>query len=568
MIKTSLNNFRFKLLVIFVLFLLLVKIFYSKQYILILFNTLIEVSILYLIFLFFKYIRAHLKNKTILMFESIIYYTLFYFNVLLFTITSYYFDDAIIMKYSFFQLDLGHISFFINSILQIWLVVFFIVISLALTLVSFKKWKKVVYSGLLLIVVPLIVFVSSFFGYAHTNNVYTISIQDMYTSLTQEYVSIEPMANYTSNFSPDVPVVNFDKKNQRVLIFMMEQTTYDEFTKGILEIPEEINFFEKIKHSSHWYTNYYTNNQDSRTSIWSMLFSKTIPFEAYSAYWDKEYGSILDSTSPIDVFNRNNYSTTAVASMYEPSLILGAFNWSNSIFLEKYPYSEAICIHEFEYQKGCEDNVILPRVIKEISNNEEVFLFQELIYGHGEKYLQQGEKSRVEYYNEYLFEIYSYLEKTNKLENTTIIITSDHGNKGYYSKKISDYQIPFIVYNSQLNYQENSQLYSHLYFNNLLFSYLMNSSFTPQKEVFIQGQTQSGELAYINTNGSFYTIEEDLFKGYKIVDTNKNISFIKEKVSGLLGYKEKIKQTSSNGNYSCVYCSKNSEVIKSQRKIE
>lgn len=565
MIKTSLNDYRFKLLLIFVFFLFIVKLVYSNQFFLVVFNILIDFSVLYLIYLLFSF-RYNLKSPISKLLEKVIYYFLFFFNVLIFTVTSYYFNDAMEMKYSLFQFNIGHAGFFISSILQIWLLVLFILISMVIILISLKKWKSVTYSGVLLLLIPLLIFLSSLIAYPYTNNIYSLTSYDFLTSATQEYFEIQPSNNYSQIFIKEIPPNSTLGENQRVLIFVMEQTTYKEFTKEVSKLPHSQNFFEKIKNSSHWYTNYYTTNQDSRTGIWTMLLGKTIPFEAYSTYWSEQYGSILTSFSLVDVFNKNQYQTTAVASMYEPSLILGALNWSSSLFLQKYPYDNSICIHEFEYQKGCEDMVMLPRVIKEISEHNELLLFQELIYGHGEKYLQQGKKTRVEYYNDYFFEIYSYLEQTNKLENTTIIITSDHGNKGYYTKELDDYQVPLIVYNSKLNYSEKPQLISHLFFSEIVLSYTSNISVSSQEEVFIQGQTQSGELAYVNSNNSYYTIQNIPFKGYKIVDTNKNISFIKSKVSQLLSYKQDVEEQSISQNNHCEYCSRNSQVIYNQRE--
>jgi hypothetical protein len=45
---------------------------------------------------------------------------------------------------------------------------------------------------------------------------------------------------------------------------------------------QQYTFFQKYKNSSHYYLNFFTNNQDSRTGLLALLTSRFIPFTAYT----------------------------------------------------------------------------------------------------------------------------------------------------------------------------------------------------------------------------------------------------------------------------------------------
>lgn len=565
MIKIDLGNYNLRLIIITTLFLFVFKLFFSSKFIAILYNSLIEFSVFLFVFYLFQSIPKF--SKLILNYLKYgVYYIIFFFNFFMFLLTSYYFNDALEMKYSFYQLSIGHIGFFMSSILQIWLIVFFVFICAILLVISKKKWKKITYKGAIFLIIPIIIFLSSFFIYESVNNVHATTFHDFTNSLTKSYFEVKSQP-ITSRFSYEFKNYSQDiLENQKVLIFIMEQTTMNDFQEESSQIPIENNFFHKTKNSSHIYSNYYTNNQDSRTSIWTMLSSVFLPFEAYTSNWNSQYGFILKENNLVDYFNSKNYTTVTAASMYEPSLILGAYSWDNSVFLKKYPHENSICIHEFDYQKGCEDNVILSDVIEQINSYDNLFLLQEMIFGHGDKYLTEAKKSRVEYYNDYFNQIHKYLKQTNNLENTTIIIVADHGNKGYYTKDISDYNIPLIVYNEKLEHKEINDLYSHSKFKDIVLSYLSNSTLDPLNETYIIGQTQSRELAYINNNNQHFTAKNDVVRGYRIVNGNLPIGYVQNRLGELETYKTQVINRSSEEHFYCFFCNKNSIKIKAQRE--
>lgn len=558
--KISLNDFRLKLLCLATVFLFVMKFFRTGQFYPIFVNTLIEFSVFFIIYFVFKKIPA--KSKLTKTLEASGYYFLFVFNFLLFFTTNYHFNDALAMKYSLYNLSMGEVGFFLDSILKLGVIAVSVAILIGIYLLAKFNFRKTSFRGRPILIASFIIIICSTIIYAPVNNAYVNTVHDVSNSLFKQSVPVEKQPVDFQTERPFSSYESYNLTNQRVLVFLMEQVDYKTFKNDLSKIPEEKNFFERINSSSHWYTNYYATNQDSRTSIWTMFSSQFLPFEAYISNWDNKYGYIVEEPDLVELFNHHNYTTKVAASMYDLTLLLGIYNWDKPIFLKQYPVEDKTCMHQLEYQKGCEDRALLDQVKKELHDDKQ-FLFQEMVFGHGEKYMEETGKTRTEYYNDYFNEIYSYLENNSMLENTTIIIASDHGQKGYFSKDVSDYQIPLIVYNQELEHEQFDSLYSLINFKEILLSYIGGEKPEPLNETFIIGQTSSNEIAYVNSKGDYFTGK--LGSNLDILDYSLGLEKIKTKAGGLLAYKDIVANKSLKKNYYCKHCEKNEEMIKEAR---
>lgn len=547
----DLNQFRFKLLCIATLFLFVFKLFNTTALVPIIVNSLIEFSVFFIIFYIFEKLPKVSSWPAKLM-EKFSYYALFAFNFLVFFMTNYYFNDTLSMKYSFYNFSFGSFGFLIESIIRPGAIIFFAVTFSIILLAARINLKSITFRSLYVFIVCLGIIGFSLFTYDPINNAYATTIHDVSNSVLSPTLEIEGK-NITKEFDrPYEGYEEYDLDEQRVLVFVMEQVDYNTFTKELSGIPEQDNFFHRVNSSSHWYTNYYTTNQDSRTGLWTMLGSRFLPFEAYTTEWDEKYGYILEEPNLIELFNYHNYSTKVAASMYESTLLLGAYEWDQTVFLKEYPREDFLCVDNLEYQKGCEDFALIDDVKDQLSEEKQL-IFQELIFGHGEKYLEESGKSRTEYYNDYLNQIYSYLENNSLLENTTIVVVSDHGEKGYFDKEISNYHIPLVIINENLESENIDSLHSHLSFKDILLSYLGEEEAKPLEETMVMGQSQSNEIAYINSQNEYFTGK---LNGHEIelLEYTLPHDTIKDRAGQLLTLKQRAINKSASKYYYCEQC--------------
>jgi len=552
-------------------FLFLLKFFFSKNYLAIISTSILEFAILvgcYMVLSVFVKISRNKSGFAGLFY--VIFYAFTAFNVFIFSINSVLFDDSLAMKYSFVNFSIGNVIFLFENIVPFKYIILFPVIAIAIGAVSFvslgrfvmvERYFKFIFC--LLLVAGLFIFI---FNFGFLSNVYASTLHELLAQETGEDVAISGSDLVNVSYEKelfDKSVVNYSDfyipKGRKVILFVMEQTSYDSFIEEIGKIPADRNFFEKVKNNSNIFTNYYTTNQDSMTAIWTMFDSQYIPFECYSSDWAKEYGYLLEENNLIDLFNSGGYETHVVSSVFLPGMIQSAHNWTNATFLKKGRNERGFyCLHEYEYEPGCEDRIILEDTENIVKDNKNggLFLFQEFIYGHGEAYSERLNKTNTEYANDYLFDFYDYLEKDGLLENTTIIFIADHGEKGYYDKEVWNYKIPFIVISKDLEYKEVKGLYSHMDFKDILLSYLEGRSLpVSQDYVFFVGQTKSSEIGYVDKGGNYFLAKLRGDNNFRIRKfSGLSISQIEELLKVFIRYRLDSIERSNKKVYWCQFC--------------
>lgn len=511
------DHYPFKIVLFSAVFLFFIKLYFSGKYLPIISNSILECMILFLIYaIFFYNYGFHTKNHLFKLFFYFAFYLVMITNDFIFFLNSVFFNDSLIMKYPLNYVDIETIRYFFTDLVQMkYLMIFpmFILIIFLISLIDLGRFKRFqLYFKYIIIIFFIFSIFILLFDYNSISNIYVNTFHES-LKISDETEEIK-VGNISSACDPifEKEITDYKSqnipKNKKILVFVIEQTSFKSFFEDLKEVSEEKNFFGKVKSNTLLFTNYYTTNQDSMTSFWTMMDSRFIPFECYSNDWTKKYGYVLESNNLVDFFNSKDYHTHMVSAVFLPGLIQDAHNWTNATFLRKGTNEDGFyCLHEYEYEPGCEDNIILEdtkRVIKENRDNG-LFMVQEFIYGHGENYLENIKKTNTEYANDYLLDLYDFMDKEGLLNDTMIIVTADHGEKGYYEKELWNYQVPFMIIDRNIrSFKENDLLYSHLYFKDILLSYLNDKEAEPAEEEFFVGQTQSSEIGYIDSEGDYF----------------------------------------------------------------
>jgi len=571
----TLEHYPYKLMLLSGIFLFVVKLFFSNNYLAVFLNSLLDFTFLLIIYclLFIADKQIISRKESTRAWTYLLFYVLFLFNLGVFVLNSFFFNDSIVMKYSLSNFNLGVIGFFFKSLIPLKYFILGPIILIAILALSFIDLKKFAsiesYLKKLLVLIALLSIVIFLFKFDSVSNIYVTTLHEKFfgnsikeIALTAKTVS---ETNYSSNLF-DKQIRNYSEhalpKNQRVLMFVLEQTSYKTFIEDMNKIPEDQNFFKMVKPRTNIFTNHYTNDQDSMTAIWTMLNSNFIPYECYMDNWNKYYGFVLGTNDLVNLFNRNGYETNAVSSVYTAGLIMGIYNWTKVTYLK--PDRNAtgfFCPEDFEYEKGCEDKIILEDVKSLINNSNPagLFMVQEFIYGHGTAYEERFHDTRTKYYNDYLLELYGYLKQNNLLENTTIVILADHGEKGYNEKQLWNYQTPLMIINEDLNYSEIDGLYSTSDFKDILLSYLQKTPLKKEEDfVYFVGQTQSSEIGYVDREGNYFLAKISGDNSFSIRNfRGMGDKQIEEKLNIFEKYKDDSAAKSCVKNYWCELCQQN-----------
>ncbi|MDD4983594.1 MAG: sulfatase-like hydrolase/transferase [Candidatus ainarchaeum sp.] len=542
MSKLNFYNYKLKLIILTLVCLLFVKIFSTSNVSLIISSYVFDVLVY--AFIFFLFLFASLKISRKL--TSPIFYILYFYNTLQCFMYAYFANDLSNKAYSFFSVKLDTAIFVAKQIINYKLILLCLLIFVAIFVVAYLiKLDKLIISRKAIkicffVVLGLVIVYPVIFG-NYFANPYVDTIRYLFED-RKELVDLNIDINYDFNlfdksFSQDLNF-NFDPqmKYKKIFVFVMEEIPNYMFYKDIKKVPVEKNFFEKNKENSIVYKNYYTNNQDSRTAMLTMLSSTLIPYESYSySDWYSLYAEkVIKKQNLVDYFNDNNYNTTFLISDVGAPFEITKYNFKNIITLKEEDYGadeDLICMHLIEFEKACEDRAVFGQLKELANNNEKQFVYQELIYGHTLKYIALKDQSRTEYYNYYFDDFYNYLKEIGKSDETLIVIVSDHGEKGYFNEKNhSSYNVPLIFVASDLEQEENYDLLSHLNFKDLLLSYVAQGyNFEKNNDIiFSIGSTSTGLVSYIDKNNNFAVVSS-ISSPYVVFDNGADVNYSSEK---------------------------------------
>lgn len=550
--KTNSVRVFFFLTLISAILLLVMKLFVTSNIFYIIFTFLFETCVYFLIFIIFLGLQ-----KVSIKLASPIFVILYLVHTFVAFLTTYFMNDIFGRRFSIFSISLGGLRFAVVNMFP-WQYLIYIIISLVLLFVVSYFLSKLVtkyparkYAIYVLVFVLICLFCIPLAFNKEFDNVYVNSIVGLFP-LTQEIVEIDDsnlICNLDNSFFENYkyPDLNLTERYKKIVVFVMESVIYDDYKKDIAKVKPEENFFELTKNNSHYYFNYFTNNQDSISAIITMLSSKVVPNEAY-IYTDTYtlWGhSMMRKYNLIDYFNDKNYITSFVMSETKPTWELTRYKWKKIHDINgKYDYYDQnyFCYNPYPYEIGCEDIVVLDDVINDLNAGEKVFILQELIFGHCYLYVKNSGLSKTEYYNKYFFDFYKKIKEKGLDKDLLIVIVSDHGLRDKIEYSYADrYNVPLIFIANDLEYSENNTLLSHIDFKDILFSYLYGLDYTPAPFFYLVGPTGSHAIGYKGVDGGF-VLEGKGGGKYEVLSSDFDVPEIKEKISCFLKYKIKFNE--------------------------
>lgn len=256
---------------------------------------------------------------------------------------------------------------------------------------------------------------------------------------------------------------------RRVILFVMESITVNAMEKECSERP---CIFQKLSSNSHVYSQYFSANQDSRTGILSLLQSTFIPYAAYAERDVQQYQRIAGKPGLLQTLSQAGYSTALAASIADKERVLMDLPWSRIYMLTEQQARggrEFLCLHPYEFERSCEDRILMDALVEYLAREPRAFLLHEFIFGHSTEYNELSGKSSVRYYSDFIEEMLTRLAAGGTLEDTLVIITSDHGIRDRSTLgNAESYHIPLIFWNPAFEQRLNSGFFAPMDFARIL----------------------------------------------------------------------------------------------------
>ncbi|MCE9597693.1 MAG: sulfatase-like hydrolase/transferase [Spirochaetia bacterium] len=322
------------------------------------------------------------------------------------------------------------------------------------------------------------------------------------------------------------PTPAFRPRYKKILVFVMEQITLSLLLGDSAELPQS-TFVNKQRKHAHEYSNVFAADMDSRTGLLALLGGRLIPFEAYTDADVDQYQFVSNKSSILDILHNAGYQSAFSASETEHELVVYGLPWKNKFTLsqEEMPAAnkEYLCLNPYEFEHSCEDKVLINRLTDFITSNERVFLFHEFIFGHASEYLDATNKTSVQYYSEFLDDLTERLEREHLLNDTLIVLTSDHGirDKGY-EPWVSTYRIPMWFIHPSFKKAEYKNLYSQIDFRDLLLDEASNRKpATPERDFApFMGMTTSSIVGAVTKEQDVLVVKNRRWMPYVLFHSN------------------------------------------------
>lgn len=278
----------------------------------------------------------------------------------------------------------------------------------------------------------------------------------------------------------------------KLVIFAMESIRFRDFC-------EPTDSIEALCPSApgHWkiFDHYYTPNLDSFTSLLAMLNSVFIPFQAYVN--EDRYAFINNRENLVRFLNANGFSTHFVTSFgpHQVRFTPDRNEWTSTYFNQDVradPRFVSVTSNPVEW--ACEDLSALDPLIMRLEKHKQVFIFQEMVYGHSPEWARLTGIEPIDYYRRYFRKFFDLAGQRGLLDKTLVVICSDHGPREE-ALDPENYRVPLLLWAKGLKTSNDNRFLSHLDLKDLLLEHLAGGpTLSGHEEIWVVGH--SGEYIY------------------------------------------------------------------------
>jgi hypothetical protein len=301
---------------------------------------------------------------------------------------------------------------------------------------------------------------------------------------------------------------------RKVIVLVMETMTSAQLARESEQLDPQ-SFFHAQSAHLHRSVRYFPNNQDSRTGMLDMLVSRVIPYEAYSDEGVDGYAEVAQQHSLADHFRALGYQTAFAVSQEQIEEVVTDLRWDDRLHLTQADIDQAkrnlLCFAPDEWENGCEDLAVLPKLVDFVAQHERAFVYQEFIWGHDYAYNAASGKSNTAYYSAYVDALIAALRARGLAEQTLIAITSDHGFRDKSKQaELPVLQIPLLFYAPSFAAEDDGRLLTHVDFKDLLFAELLDRPelVAPSEWGLIVGPTGSHMVTLLSAHGDFVLMRQ------------------------------------------------------------
>lgn len=295
-----------------------------------------------------------------------------------------------------------------------------------------------------------------------------------------------PRDSSIQTLAPLTPIRN-DSKIDHIFLVVLEGVRSRDFEKNFLS--KKTGFYQRVKNQAAWFSNYYSTNLDSYTSLIAMLTSEQVPYRSYadtSIYDHVNTASNLTRT----LRSHGHYSLFISTYAYQP-FVPTRNDWHRIMDRTDLASLDGwLSLGSSRMEQATEDMAALDTIVKTAADTPRSFILHELVYGHTTEWQARTGKSQLEYYDLYLNALLDGLERKGIASRSLLVIVSDHGDRAR-SYDAENYRVPLLVVGNCIKPATDKGFRTHLNLPAIIASYMNRTPIpAPIKDTFVIGSTE------------------------------------------------------------------------------
>lgn len=308
----------------------------------------------------------------------------------------------------------------------------------------------------------------------------------------------------------------------RVLIVVMETVEGARFEKEMLG--DGGTFIGSRRSEFRYFSNYFTTNLDSFTSMVAMVNSVFVPYQAYSD--PERYGWVQRAPGLVQAFKKNGFKSMFVSTARFQPFIPSKADWDVVITRDALPAgspgaappSEKMAVIESPpVEAAVEDRAAGSAVAGFMAGNPRAFVVQECVFGHTREWIDLTGGTQLQYYDRYFRELSESLAALDSAEaaagrapsgaGTLMVLVADHGSRSGPGVR-ENYRVPLLMRGAGVAPGTDARFLSHLDFAGLIREALTGRRWqSDEKPVFTVGHSGNWVFGEIRKDGGCLFLE-------------------------------------------------------------
>lgn len=292
---------------------------------------------------------------------------------------------------------------------------------------------------------------------------------------------------------------------RHVFLIVLEGVPAVDFEREFMQRRD--GFYTSVKAQATYFSNYYSTNLDSYTSLIAMLTGQQVPYRAYAN--PTSYERVNAANNLPRTMRTNGYHSLFLSTYGHQPFVPTRSDWDavldrNDLHVDEHWLS----LGSNRMEQATEDKAALTTIVDTAVKHQRSFTLQEMVYGHSPEWQAKTGKTPAVYYDEYLSDLRDRLAAQGLIDDSLIIVVSDHGDRARMVD-VDNYRVPLLVIGKSIKDTTDSVLRSHLDLPAMTEDWLLNQPLPRERaQVDLVGSTERWVYGRIMADGQHLFIDD------------------------------------------------------------